>query len=113
MFGTEAGEFIPETLLLKPSKVSRREVGHVVKPFGKISQSPNTSNVTLPKKRAKPLTFLWNPSNRANVQHRPVKQVAIRVFPMLVHVMVRGQAEQLSIPKNLGIAHFMLWTVIL
>ncbi len=93
MLGTKTGELIPEPLLPEPSKVSRRESGHIVKPLGELTQCPNTSNVTLPKQRAKPLASVWQPSNRANVQHGPVEEVTVCVFSMLVH-MRRAHTER-------------------
>jgi hypothetical protein len=75
----------PETLLVKVRKIAAGKICHVVKPLGNLTTLTDVADVPRPEKRTNPAHPSWWPSKRTNVEHRPVEQVTVCVFSMLIH----------------------------
>src|ERR1700679_1980734 len=75
----------PETLFVKVGKIAAGKICHVVKPLGNLTTLADVTDVPRPEKRTNPAHPFWRPSKRTNVEHRPIEQVSVCVFSVVIH----------------------------
>src|SRR5262249_14934703 len=91
----------PEPLLVEPGEVRRGEQGQVVQPLGDAASHADLPRAAPPAERVEPLSPpATDPPQRPDVEHRPVQQPAIGVFPLLVHCRKPPENEKPTIPLS-------------
>ena len=95
--GSGALKLPPEPFLIEPLKVDRRVQGQIVQPIRERSGKLDSPGLSPPVQRIPcaprpPAEPLYRP----DIEHRPIKQVAVRVLPLLVHLRSASLAEHPS-----------------